>query len=182
MSARTLVDYVAGATLRAEPGKPFLLASGRTSDLYVDMRKALLADARAMALAAEALHARLPAEVACLGGVPTAGLPLLGALLSACDRLDPAGRAPRTGFYTRLEAKAHGTGSRVEGRPGGIACLVEDTVTSGSSILRHAEIARAEGVDVRHALAVLDRGEGAAEALREHGIALHACLTIRDLA
>jgi orotate phosphoribosyltransferase len=181
MSAKTLVDYIAGATRQAEPGKPFLLASGKTSSYYVDVRKALLADGRAMSLAAGALHAKLPHEVACIGGVPTAGLPLLGALLATCHRHDHPERTPRTGFYTRLEAKAHGTGSRIEGCPGGVACLVEDTVTTGSSILAHAAIARAEGVDVRYALAVLDREQGAAESLRREGIVLLSCLAIGEI-
>ncbi len=181
MTARTIADCVRAHVVLAEPGTRIRLASGREAEWYADLRKAFLTDGRALGLAAEALYARLPEEVHSIGGVPTAGLPLMGALLALCHERDDARRSPRRGFYTRVEPKRHGLRSRVEGFAEGIACLVEDTVTTGGSVLAHAQAAREAGADPRYVLALLDREEGAAARLREAGLTLLPCLRASDV-
>jgi orotate phosphoribosyltransferase len=126
-----------------------------------------------MLYAGAVLHRLLPFEVESLGGIPTAGLPLLGAVLSQCALLDGSIR-PRSGFYTRATPKSHGLGQQVEGMPKGVACLIEDTITTAGSAIEHALIARENGVDVRYVACLFDRQEGGVQALQEHGISLLA--------
>jgi orotate phosphoribosyltransferase len=71
------------------------------------------------------------------------------------------------GFLVRKEAKGHGTGKLLEGqyRPGWKAVVVEDTVTTGGSLLKAIRAAEEAGLDVVGVLALVDREEGGAEAL-----------------
>jgi orotate phosphoribosyltransferase len=181
MSTKALRELISKAIVQAPPRQPFLLASGRTSSYYVDMRQVVLTDGAAMDVAADALHAKLPNEVEAIGGIPTAGLLLVGPLLMRCRQLDARSRVPRHGFYTRPAPKGHGLGTQVEGHAKGIACLIEDTVTTGGSIVQHAAIARQAGLDVRYAIALLDREQGATEELRRHGITLLACVRVGEV-
>jgi orotate phosphoribosyltransferase len=174
-----LLKSIRDAVRVAPENEPFLLASGKTSRSYVDLRHAILKNGLFMHYASLALMRILHPEVDAIGGVPTAGLMLMGGMLA----VDGEDTESLSGFYTRLEPKKHGMGTQVEGLPVfGTACLVEDTVTTGKSLIEHADIARANGVDVRFAVALLDRDEGAHEALIRHGITLRTVFTIHDLA
>lgn len=173
---RALVEAISGSIRKAPEGQPFVLSSGRTTDFYIDLRGVLLSSPEAMHTAAVALYNILPDEVQAIGGVPTAGLLLSGALLAHCFEKD-WGADTRTGFYTRETPKAHGMNKQVEGAAHGIAAMVEDTVTTGGSIIRHAEIARQAGIDVRYALAIFDREEGGRDALAAKGITLRSVFT-----
>lgn len=173
--------YIQNNVNVAPAGKPFVLASGKTSGYYVDLRKALLEDASAVEAAARDLLGILPPEVDLIGGVPTAGLLLLSPVLMLAGK--SSNGVDRRGFYTRRDGKAHGTGRRVEGNnfTNNIACLLEDTVTTGGSIIEHAAIAREAGINVKYALALLDREEGAAARLHAEGITLLACYKSIDI-
>ena len=72
----------------------------------------------------------------------------------------------------RKEAKAYGTGRQLEGelREGEAVTLIEDVLTSGGEALKSAAQLRAAGARLLHLIGVVDRGEGAEEALREAGI------------
>jgi orotate phosphoribosyltransferase len=74
-------------------------------------------------------------------------------------------------------------GQRVEGGlPAGARCLVvEDSMTTGGSALQAIEALREVGATVAAALVVVDREEGAREALDAQGIPLLALFTGREL-
>src|SRR5438876_7791865 len=61
-------------------------------------------------------------------------------------------------LIVRKEAKAYGTGNRLEGvfEEGELACLVEDVVTSGGAAVESVEALREAGIEVRHAVCVVD--------------------------
>jgi len=92
-------------------------------------------------------------------------------------------REPVDGFSVRKQAKAHGTGRRIEGGlPRGARCLVvEDSMTTGSSALRAIEAVREHGAEVIGVLTVVDREEGGAEALESTGLPLVALFTGSEL-
>ncbi|MFQ5801201.1 MAG: orotate phosphoribosyltransferase, partial [Candidatus Hydrothermarchaeales archaeon] len=83
----------------------------------------------------------------------------------------------------RKEKKEYGAGKRIEGRieEGDVVVLVEDVVTTGSSLASAAESIRQEGGRCTTAIAVVDRLEGAKANLEKINIQLNSLLTIKDL-
>ena len=79
-------------------------------------------------------------------------------------------------IIVRDETKGYGTGNRIEGpyEPGELVCLVEDVVTSGGALCEAVEAVRAADLVVRHAVCVVDREEGGADALARVGVRLDA--------
>lgn len=156
--------------------KKVVLTSGRESDFFIDVKQtALLAEGHA--LLADALLAgvaRLPQPVTCVAGVELGGCPLASAVaLRSFDR-----GAPLDAIYVRKEAKAHGSKRMLEGGshlpPGARVAVLEDVITTGGSTLRAVEQLRAHGLAVAGVVAVVDRREGGAEAIREAGVDLVA--------
>jgi orotate phosphoribosyltransferase len=85
--------------------------------------------------------------------------------------------------FVRKAAKAYGTARLVEGAEiaGRSVLVVEDVVTSGGQIAISTRQMRGLGARIEHAICVIDRQEGGAEALAADGIALRALLTREDL-
>ncbi len=159
----------------------FTLASGRSSHYYVDGRRVTLSASGAAVIADGVLEilAHYP-EVEAIGGLTMGADPIVGAVLG---RAAPGGRAGLKGFLVRKEAKAHGTGSRVEGplEPGATVAIVDDVATTGGSSLQAVDAVQAMGCRVAVVIAVLDRLEGASAAFSERGLPFQSLLTIRDL-
>jgi orotate phosphoribosyltransferase len=162
--------------------RPVVLSSGRRSDFYLDLRQTLMLPL-GQKLAGELLLAKLMAGpwVDSVGGMAVGAVPLVSAILSAAAHHDPGTKL--LGFFVRKEAKAHGTGRRIEGgfAPGQTVALVEDTCTTGGSTLEALDAVTAAGGKVARVLCIVDRGEGAAEAFAKRGLALEALFTRTDL-
>lgn len=169
-----LAEAVEKHITRAKEGQSFTMASGKLSNYYIDIRAAVLSDGAAMAAAIHELYGLLPPDVTGIGGVSTAGLLFSGALLAHAALNDPPGGERRYGFYTRERPKTHGTGKQFEGYAYGTACLIEDTITTGKSVLEHSAIALTGGANVRYVLAVFERNDGARKRLRDAGIELRS--------
>jgi orotate phosphoribosyltransferase len=151
---------------RAFQQREVTLASGQKSNFYIDCRKVSL-DAEGACLIGELFH-MIVDEVApnavAVGG-PTLGADPLATATSIASY--HAGR-PRAAFIVRKEPKGHGTNEWVEtpGLPTGAPVVVlEDTITTGGSMLRAIERAKIAGLDVIHALGIVDRLEGGREAI-----------------
>ena len=87
-------------------------------------------------------------------------------------------------FTVRKQAKAHGTGQRIEGpfRAGDRVVVVEDVITTGGSALQAVEAVRAAGATVVGVLAVVDREEGGREAIETTaGVAVVSLAYARDV-
>ncbi len=158
-----------------------ILASGKESDFFIDCKQAILtAEGHALtgSLMFEALD--LLPECDAVAGVELGGCPLASAVsLTSFVR----GR-PLDALYVRKEVKDHGTKKLVEGdksiSPGTRVALLEDVVTTGGSSLKAVEKLRAAGATVVGIVALVDRLEGGAEAIRAAGIPLVAICTRRD--
>ena len=74
-----------------------------------------------------------------------------------------------------VEGLAHG-----ETLAGERVMIIDDVATSGGSIIKAAEVARAAGAVVETALVIIDREEGATEALQKAGIRLLSVLRTQD--
>ncbi len=159
----------------------FTLASGRTSHYYIDGRKLTLSAEGAALVGAGVLEqiARHP-EVQAIGGLTLGADPIVGSVLALAAG---AGLGYLRGFLVRKEAKAHGTGKRIEGpiEAGCTVAIVDDVATTGGSSLQAVDAVEAIGCKVAVVIAVLDRLEGADLAFAARGLPFHALLTIRDL-
>jgi orotate phosphoribosyltransferase len=107
--------------------------------------------------------------------------PVLGAVVLAAS----ASLASGLPFVIiRDQAKQYGTANRIEGvfEPGELVCLVEDVVTSGGAVVGAVEALREAGLEVRHAVCVVDREEGGADALARVGVRLEPLFRVSELA
>lgn len=159
----------------------FTLASGRTSHYYIDGRRVTLGAEGALLIADGVLDvlAEYP-EVQAIGGLTMGADPIVGAALG---RAALRGRGDLRGFLVRKEAKAHGTGNRIEGplEPGSVVAVVDDVATTGGSSLQAVAAVRDMGCTVKLVIVVLDRLEGGAAAFAKEGLVFRSLLTIRDL-
>jgi orotate phosphoribosyltransferase len=159
----------------------FTLASGRVSDFYVDCRLTTMSP-DGLVLVGPLAHAMVRESgwvVDSVGGLTMGADPVSYAIAYASAL---AGTPVRC-FAVRKEAKGHGMGKRIEGsfRIGDRVVVIEDSMTTGGSALNAADAIRAEGGTVIGALTLVDREEGAREALLAAGIPLIAFTTAAEL-
>ena len=151
----------------------FTLRSGRVAEEYFDKYQ-FEADPVLLDALAAGLARLVPAGTEVLAGLEMGGIAVVTAL----------GR--HTGLpcaFVRKAAKPYGTAKLVEGADivGRRVLVVEDVVTSGGQIAISTRQMRELGGLVEHAVCVIDREEGGAEALAGDAIALHALLSRADL-
>jgi len=150
----------------------FTLASGKTSEYYVDIKKAATRPDLLWEIAKRiAPHAQGFQRIA---GVELGAVPIAAAV------------ALETGIpflIVRKEAKGHGTKAAFEGEmhAGDRVVFVEDVVTTGGTLVAAVDRLRSAGAVVGRAIAVVDREEGAAAALRTAGVELISILRASDL-
>ena len=167
-----LLEMIRARSMRL--GK-FTLASGRESDLYLNLKPTMM-DPRGARLCAEAFLERVPPGTDYVGGIEMGAVPLTAAMAAISD---VQGKPVRT-FFVRKAVKDHGTRQLVEGLADGETLegkrvlVTEDVVTTAGSLLQAVEAVRALGAIVTDALVIVDRQEGGAENLAAHGVKLHS--------
>ena len=143
------------------------LSSGQKSSYYFDGRLLSLDSEGANLLAEILVQLTVDLHVDAVGG-PTIGAdPIVGATLA----LAKAQACVLKGFLVRSEPKGHGTQKQVEGplEPGMRVIVLDDTCSTGGSLIRSIEAV--EGMDCKVALVftVLDRHQGGSDELRRRG-------------
>ena len=151
----------------------FVLRSGRTATEYFDKYQ-FEADPALLDTLAEQLAVLIPEGTEVLAGLEMGGIAVVTAL---------ARHAKLPTAFVRKQAKPYGTARLAEGAEvaGRRVLVVEDVVTSGGQVVISTGELRKLGAHVDHALCVIDRQEGGAEALAAEGIKLRALLTRADL-
>src|SRR5712675_2038235 len=133
----------------------FKLASGRTSDYYIDCRTTTL-DARGAQLTGQVLLEEIRSrgwDPQAVGGLTMGADPLAVAVAVVSGTIHA--------FLVRKAEKQHGTGQRVEGfrEKGARVVIVDDVCTTGSSTIQAIEAAREFGFTVVGAACLVEREE-----------------------
>ncbi|WP_121741261.1 orotate phosphoribosyltransferase [Natronorubrum halophilum] len=170
MTNQALIDALRDAEA-VEFGE-FELSHGGTSEYYVD-KYLFETDPRCLEAVADAFAERLSADDK-LGGVALGGVPLAAATSVAAG-------VPYV--IARKQRKEYGTGNLIEGRleEGEEVVVVEDIVTTGTSLVDAIEALREAGATVDRALVVVDREEGGRENVEDAGVEMEALVTASDL-
>jgi orotate phosphoribosyltransferase len=154
-----------------------VLSSGREADYYVDLRRVTLHHAAAPLIGSVMLETVADWEFDAVGGLTLGADPVATAMLHAA-----AARGRRLdAFVVRKTEKAHGLQRRVEGPDvaGRRVLAVEDTSTTGGSVLTAVSALREAGADVIGVAVIVDRGAG--DAVRAAGLDYRSAFSLADL-
>lgn len=155
------------------------LSSGREADYYVDMRRITLDGVAAPLVGQVMLDLTEDLAVDAVGGLTLGADPVATAMLHA------AAARGRTldAFVVRKAEKAHGLQRRIEGSPveGRRVLAVDDTSTTGGSVLTAVEALRTAGADVVAVAVIVDRDTGAREKVEAEGLSYRYAFDAADL-
>lgn len=154
-----------------------VLSSGKEADYYVDLRRVTLDGEAAPLVGGVMLDVVSGYPADAVGGLTLGADPVATAMLHAAAaqgrRLDA--------FVVRKSGKAHGLQRRIEGPDvaGRTVVAIEDTSTTGSSVLTAVEALREAGATVSAVAVMVDRGAG--DAVRAAGLEYLAAYSLGDL-
>lgn len=154
-----------------------VLSSGQEADWYVDLRRVTLHHRAAPLVGRVLLDLTSDWEYDAVGGLTLGADPVALAMLHAASTIDRSIDA----FVVRKAGKAHGLQRRIEGPDvaGRRVLAVEDTSTTGGSVLTAVEALREAGAEVVGVAVIVDRGAG--DAVRAAGLPYRAAYTLADL-
>ena len=157
----------------------FILSSGKESSFYLDARLVTLSAPGAYLTARVILDMIRQDELDAIGG-PTLGAdPMVGAIASLSHQ---AGKPINT-FIIRKQPKAHGKQQQVEGpllKEGGSVVIIDDVATTGKAFLESIEVLHKMNIKIVKAICIIDRGEGAREALARFNVPMESIFTIAE--
>lgn len=156
----------------------FTLASGRKSDYYFDSKQLTLDPKGAYFVAKQLLKKLEEEDIEYVGGTAYSAIPIVSHI---CLYSNIKGRKPIGAFYHRKETKGHGTNQLAEGKiapKGAKVAIVEDVVTTGTSLLDAISMAESQGCTITNAVVLVDRNEGGREAVEEKGYKFWALFTV----
>ena len=154
-----------------------ILSSGREADYYVDLRRVTLDAVAAPLIGRVMLDVTKDIEFDAVGGLTLGADPVAGAMMHAAA----AQGRKLDAFIVRKSEKQHGLQRRVEGPDvaGRKVLAVEDTSTTGGSVLTAVEALREAGAEVVAVAVVVERG--AAPTIAEAGLPYFAAYSLEDL-
>jgi len=155
------------------------LSSGKEADYYVDLRRITLHAQAAPLVGRVMLDLTRDWDFEAAGGLTLGADPVATAMLHAGAA---TGRSVEA-FVVRKQGKAHGLQRRIEGFdvPGRRVLAVEDTSTTGGSVLTAVEALREAGAEVVGVAVIVDRGTGAKEKVEAAGLPYRYAYDLADL-
>ena len=156
------------------------LSSGKESDYYIDARLVTLSARGAYLCARMILDLVRDDTIDAIGG-PTLGAdPMIGAVAVLSLQAD----RPLNTFIIRKTPKAHGKQQQIEGPPlkeGDHVVLIDDVATTGKAFVQSIDVLTQLGIHADKAICIVDRGEGAAEAVAAKGCELVSIFDISEI-
>ena len=155
----------------------FVLSSGQQASTYVDLRRVLL-DGRLAPLAGRVmLSVTDDLHFDAVGGLTLGADPVATAIMHAAARRG----TPVDAFVVRKEGKAHGLQRRIEGPDvaGKRVLAVEDTSTTGASVLTAVDALEEAGAQVVGVAVLVERGARAR--VTERGLIYRAAYELSEL-
>ena len=151
----------------------FTLSSGKKSDYYINMKKAITEPEILSTIA------KLITELIAEDGIDKVAGPALGAAPIA-TAVSLESKTPL--LMIRKEKKGYGTSKLIEGElnSGDNVIVVEDVTTTGGSLLKAIKAIQENGGNVTRAFVVVDRQEGAIDAFEKEGIKLEPLITVDE--
>jgi orotate phosphoribosyltransferase len=159
--------------LAVVPGR-VVLSSGREADYYVDLRRVTLHREGAPLVGRAMVELTADWSYDAAGGLTLGADPVATAMLHAsAGTLDA--------FVVRKAEKQHGLQRRIEGPDvvGRRVLAVEDTSTTGASVLSAVVALREAGAEIAGVAVIVDRGAGVA--VRAAGLDYRAIYSLADL-
>ena len=154
-----------------------ILSSGKEADYYVDLRRVTLDSTAAPLVGEVMLELTKDLDYEAVGGLTLGADPVATAMLHAAHKV---GRK-LDAFVVRKAEKAHGLQRRIEGPDvkGRKVLAVEDTSTTGGSVLTAVEALREAGAVVVGVAVIVERG--AKEKVESEGLKYLAAFQLKDL-
>jgi orotate phosphoribosyltransferase len=149
-------ELLAGIMAKAVVHGDFVLSSGRRASSYVDLRRVLL-DGRLAPMAGRVLlNATADLSYDAVGGLTLGADPVASAMMHAAANRG----TPLDAFVVRKSEKTHGLQRRIEGPEvaGRRVLAVEDTSTTGGSVLTAVDALREAGAEVVGVAVLVERG------------------------
>jgi len=156
----------------------FTLASGKKSSYYVDLRlvPSYPHQFRTMIkyLQNNIVESIGLSSFDSLVSVPTGGLIIASAL--AIEIVKPL-------IYVRSKPKDYGTSKSVEGQiyEGMKVVMIDDVATTGGSVVNAIKSLKEANITIEDAYVIVNRMEGADEALKELGVKLHSITNVMQI-
>jgi orotate phosphoribosyltransferase len=152
------------------------LSSGAQADYYVDLRRVTLHHEAAPLIGRLVRELTADWSYQAVGGLTLGADPVAAAVLHAPG-------PPVDAFVVRKEPKQHGMQRRIEGPDvmGLRVLAVEDTSTTGASVLTAVAALREAGADVVGVATVVDRDTGARQAIEAAGVPYRAVLELGEI-
>jgi orotate phosphoribosyltransferase len=162
--------------LAVVPGR-VILSSGQEADSYIDLRRITLHHEAAPLVGRVLLDLTADWNYAAVGGLTLGADPIAGAMLHVAA----AQGRELDAFVVRKSEKTHGLQRRIEGPDvsGRRVLAVEDTSTTGGSVLTAVDALREAGADVVGVAVIVDRGAG--DAIRSAGLDYRSAYSLTDL-
>jgi len=151
----------------------FILKSGKISNYYID-KYLFESDISLLDKITDLMIEKIPEDIDRIAGMELGGIPL-ATILSY--------KLKKPLLFIRKERKEYGTKKIIEGTyfKGDKIILIEDVVTSGSTIVEAINNIREEGLIIEDVLCVIDRDKGAGDKLKKLRVNFHYLFKLKNL-